>query len=134
MAALPIAATLTPFTGSVFLFHGWKGWVDDKSPIIEFQTRTGQTGTVAQQIGIHSEPTECTGIRYEQTIVGMRSFATAAAAMASPTPAVLVDPFGRSIRVRIYRTVVTPMRVRGPVDGSTQTQYQITVNMTVDKF
>jgi hypothetical protein len=134
MATLPIAATLTPTTGSPFQFHGWKGWVDDLSPMIDQDHRTGQSGTVAQQVGTYAETTECVGIRYELTLAGMQAFAARAAILPSPTAALLVDPFGRSMRARIHKAMVAPMRVRGPVDGTVQTQYQITVTMSVERF
>lgn len=134
MAALPIAATLAPAIGSPLLFHGWKGWVDDLSPVIEQYHRTGQSGSVRQQVGRYAEMTECTGIRYELTLAGMKTFAAAAAILPSPTPALLTDPFGRPILVTVHKATVAPMRVRGPVDGTVQTTYMITVTMTVERF
>ena len=136
MAALPIAATITTsVTGAQPLqFHGWIGYIPDIAEIVDAQHRPGQDGTVAQGIGKVHDPLECTAHRFFRLKADAIAFAASIRALQQPTPSKFVDPWARSLRIRIHRASAIVVRVAGPVDGSQATLYQVPCSFTIERF
>lgn len=134
MAALPIAVTITPPTGAPFSFNGWSGWVDGISISVDRDMRVGQSGSVAQGIGKRSADSKCTAYKFLLTKALMVAFCDLIENAPSPTPYKMVDAYGRSYNVRVVDTLCDVAACKGPVDGTTQTAYKVSVSITVERL
>lgn len=134
MAALPIAVTITPPTGTPFSFHGWSGWVDGISISVDRDMRPGQSGSVAQGIGKRAADSKCTAYKFFTTFALASAFCDLIENAPSPTPYKMVDPYGRSMSIRIVDTLCSPAKCKGPVDGTVQTAYKVEVSITVERL
>lgn len=138
MPALPIAATISVPSGSGkssdVQFHGWAGWVPALAQEIDTQRRIGQDASTAQGTGRMAGPVDVNAYRYETTKDRAMAFCALVESLPSPTPYQVTDPYGRKMWLRIHRAPCAPSRGRGPVDGTTQTTYQIAVTLTVERM
>lgn len=134
MAALPIAVTITPPTGSAITFHGWLGWVDGISVSLDRDVRIGQQGSVAQGIGRRASDSKCTAYRFFSTLALASAFIDLIENSPSPTPYVMIDAYGRSISIRLIETLCTLVKCKGPIDGTTQTTHKVEVSINVERL
>lgn len=134
MAALPIAATLTPSTGTAITFNGWSGWIDGVSISVDRDMRPGQVGSVAQGIGRRAADSRCTGYRFFATLALATAYCDLVENGNSPTPYKFTDPYGRSMNIRFVDATCAVTRCKGPVDGTIQTAYKVEVSITVERL
>ncbi len=128
------SATTSSATVQPVKFHRWKGWAPSLGTVVDREQRAGGNGQYAQDNGSLSPDVDLLGWRWESTKAAALTFAALVESLPSSGPYTMIDTWGRTMRVRIVKTSCNVAKVKGPVDGTTQTTHMIASTLTVERL